>query len=155
MEQFPREFVEENGLAHPSSFSFDGQAVHFMVDTEEGPIFATGIMESNLVTCSGSGGGTLSGPLVGDLGDWRGEWAATAIPTPLVQPSPSSQNTNNSPRLSPMLFCFYSPIIVVGLFSSDIPFPAIRPLQTFSLFQRNSFLETSGFDFCPAKNQSR
>lgn len=128
---FKLDFVEENGLSHPSSFSFEGQAIHFILDTEEGRIFATGIMESNIATCSGDGGGTLSGPIVGDLGDWRGEWVATAIPTPPVQPS-----TNNPPSLSPILICIYLPILVVGLFLAIFLFRLFAPYKLLAHFKR-------------------
>lgn len=128
---FKLDFVEENGLSHPSSFSFDGQAIHFILDTEDGRIFATGIMESNLATCSGNGGGTLSGPLIGDLGDWRGEWVATVIPAPPIQP-----NTNNPPSLSSMLFCLYLPIIVVGLFLVIFLFRLFAPYKLLAPFKK-------------------
>jgi len=131
---FNLDFVEENGLSHPSSFSFNGQAVHFILDTEEGHIFATGMMESDLATCSGNGGGTLSGPVLGDLGDWRGEWVATEIPTPPVQPS-----TNNSPSLSPMLFCLYMPIIIFGLFLAILLFRLFAPYKLLAFFKGTPF----------------
>jgi hypothetical protein len=126
---FKGDFVEENGPSHPGSFYLDGQAIHFILDLEEGRIFATGIMESNLATCYGSGGGTLSGPILGDLGDWRGEWVSTAIPAPLTQPS-----TNNLP--SPVFLCMYSPIILVGLFLAIILFRLFAPYKLLTLFKR-------------------
>lgn len=128
---FELDFVEENGLFHPGSFSFDGQAIHFFLDIEEGRIFATGIMESSLATCSGTGGGTLSGPRVGDWGDWRGEWAARSIPPPPIQP-----DTTTPPSFSPMLICMYLPIIVVGLFLVVSLFRLFAPYKFLAFFKR-------------------
>ncbi len=128
---FKLDFVEENGLSHPSSFSFDRQAIHFILELEQGPVFATGIMESDLATCSGTGGGTLSGPQVGDLGDWRGKWVATVLPTPSVQPS-----TGTRPLFSPFeLLCVYSPIIVLGLFLAIFLFRLFAPYKLLTLFK--------------------
>lgn len=71
---FTGNIVEENGTAHPVSFYFDGQAIHFTLTLEQGQVFGVGVMESGRSDCVGKGGGTLSGPSLNDVGGWRGEW---------------------------------------------------------------------------------
>ena len=129
---FKGNFVEENGSSYPASFYFNGQAIHFILNMEDGQIFATGIMESNLATCAGNGGGTLTGPTAGDLGDWRGEWVATALPTPISQRDPT-----NSSSLSLIRFCFYLPFTIVGLFLAIFLFRLFAPYRLLALFKRN------------------
>jgi hypothetical protein len=83
---FEGNFVEENGSSHHISLNFDGQAVHFILDVDKGPIYGVGAMENSLDICSGNGGGTLSGPALGDMGDWRGGWLRETGPVPQEQP---------------------------------------------------------------------
>ena len=135
---FERDFVEASGQSHPGSFSISGRAIHFIIELEQGPVFATGVMESNLSTCSGSGGGTLSGPLVGDLGDWRGEWIATALPAPSEQPSTISQSS-----VLPIFFSS-SPVIVFWLFIAVILFYFLALYKLRILFKRTQSAKKQG-----------
>ncbi|MBI5954968.1 MAG: hypothetical protein HY865_25195 [Chloroflexi bacterium] len=127
---FKGDFVEENGLSHPISFYFDGQAVHFILDIEQGRIFGTGVMENGISTCDGNGGGTLSGPVLGDLGDWRGEWVSQANPTMPVQP-----DTNDQPISLSFLLCIYLPIAVVVLFLAIPLFRILAPYKLLNPFK--------------------
>lgn len=135
---FKRGFVDASGQSHPGSFSFSGQAIHFIIELEQGPVFATGVMESSLATCSGSGGGTLSGPLVGDLGDWRGEWIATALPAPSEQPSTISQPSAFS------TFFSFLPFIVFWLFLAGFLFYLLAPYKLRNLFKRTPSSKQQG-----------
>jgi hypothetical protein len=103
---FERDFVEEDGTSRPISFYFDGPAVHFILDTPQGPIFGTGIMEHSLYTCTDSGGGTLSGPAVGDLGDWRGTWEKEQ------KVIPRTVTVTPTPRYTDFTECLGTPILL-------------------------------------------
>jgi hypothetical protein len=80
---------EENGASYTISLDFDDREIQFILYTDRGNIFGTGMMESGSTVCSGTGGGTLSGPALGDLGDWRGEWISETFTTTREQ----TQNT--------------------------------------------------------------
>lgn len=110
---FQGNFIQENGATYPAIFSFDGPAVHFIITGEQGDIFGSGMMESNLYTCSGKGGGTLSGPAVGHLGDWRGEWASEEIPNPQAESTPTSTPVLDAPFISVSIACLLI-IVIVG-----------------------------------------
>jgi hypothetical protein len=109
------DLVEEGGASHQVSFSNDGQAVHFIIDTDKGRIYGTGIMDSSLADCSGSGGGTLSGPVPGDLGDWRGTWESRTVP---VTPQPETPGAKVFPSTTCItLVGFVTLIALVVVFS--------------------------------------
>lgn len=85
--------LEGENSSDPISFYFDGPAMHFMLETNQGQVFGTGLMESGPATCNGTGGGTQSGPAEGDLGDWRGEWVLitkNTIDSDMPAPEPQS-----------------------------------------------------------------
>jgi hypothetical protein len=74
----------------------------------------------------------LSGPKVGDLGDWRGEWIATGIPTPQEQ-----QISESSPSILPTVLCIYLPIFVVGVLVTIFLFRLLAPYKALAFFSRN------------------
>jgi hypothetical protein len=88
---FEGKLAQSNGKSVPISFSFDGKAIHFLLQSDRGRIFGTGMMDSSLANCTGSGGGTLSGPIFGDTGDWRGSWIKENNPHAPEQPQPQTQ----------------------------------------------------------------
>ncbi|MFT3891024.1 MAG: hypothetical protein QM730_05270 [Anaerolineales bacterium] len=127
---FEGNLVEENGTSHPVSFYFNGKVLNFTLDLEQGRIYGTGVMESELAACSGTGGGTLSGPMFGDLGDWRAQWISEGSSVP-VQPS----NENNSIRQL-ILVCFYAPIVLIGLLVFFYLFRLFAPYKLIAPFKR-------------------
>jgi hypothetical protein len=129
---FAGELVEEDRTSHPASFSFDGQAIHFMLDAKEGHIFGVGMMESSLSDCTGEGGGTLSGPALGDLGDWRGEWIQEQIKT---TPQPPQKEAPLWDLLSSL--CPTSSFIAIALIVGFILFRLFVPTYKLqALFQK-------------------
>ena len=102
--------TDGNNVSLPISFYFDGQAIRFILDTDQGQVFGTGVMENGLSTCSGNAGGTQSGPILGDLGDWRGQWIYKA-----GTPIPQAQTTTDSFFAYLPYICLYLPIAVVVL----------------------------------------
>lgn len=90
---FQGNFTAEDGTVHPARFYFEGVTVNFTIKTEEGEIYGSGMMESGVYACEGKGGGTQTGPTVGDIGDWRGVWFKEEIPNPELQATPSASTS--------------------------------------------------------------
>ncbi|PKN95216.1 MAG: hypothetical protein CVU44_00625 [Chloroflexi bacterium HGW-Chloroflexi-6] len=127
---FEGDFIEENGASHPISFYFDGPAIHFILENAQGRIFGTGMMESSLTTCFGSGGGTLSGPAQGDLGDWRGEWVQDKKEIPEPQ-----EEQDSLPWDTLRYLCNGFPFAATGLLVAYVLFrifAAYKPQPLFS-----------------------
>ncbi|MGC1374903.1 MAG: hypothetical protein WA821_01685 [Anaerolineales bacterium] len=112
---FDGDLVEESGSSHPISFYFDGKAIHFILDVDQGRIFGVGMMQSNRDDCSGEGGGTLSGPALGDMGDWRGQWVAGERPTPRPYVPQTSQPGAESSFSLSIELCIFLPLAVLVL----------------------------------------
>lgn len=127
-------FVKEDGLSFPVYVHFDGPAIYFIIDTvsaEQGRVFGTGIMDSDLDTCTGNGGGTISGPAADDLGNWRGKWTrettviseentptASIIDTPVVPDTSDIPQTHTyyAPFPWSTLICLAAPFGILLLF---------------------------------------
>lgn len=92
--------LEGENSSDPITFYFDGPAMHFMLKTKQGQVFGTGLMESSPSRCTGTGGGTQSGPAEGDLGDWRGEWILTTSTIDVDAPAPEPQSWLNYTTVS-------------------------------------------------------
>jgi hypothetical protein len=129
--RFKGDFIEEDRTAHPISLSFDGSAIHFTLEHAQGRIYGTGMLENDLATCTGTGGGTLSGPALGDLGDWRGEWIRQQIKT---TPQPPQKETF-AWELSSFL-CNNLLFISFGLFAAFILFKLFAPYKLRALFKK-------------------
>lgn len=128
---FKGDFIEENGISHPISFYFDGLAIHFILENAQGRIFGTGMMESSLASCFGSGGGTLSGPAQGDLGDWRGEWVQDKKEIPEPQEEQDSLQWDTLRYL-----CIGFPFAAIGLLVAYLLFRVFAPYKLQTLFSK-------------------
>lgn len=126
--------VEQSGASHPITFSFDGQAIHFILELASGNIYGTGVMESGLYTCSGVGGGTQTGPSIGDLGDWRGEWISEEIPNPKPTPTPTS--VFDEQVVSVSITCILLIVIVSFTFFLRIIKPSTRSTKPSTISMR-------------------
>jgi len=128
---FEGDFIEENGASHPISFYFDGPAIHFILVNAQGRIFGMGMMESSLTTCFGSGGGTLSGPAQGDLGDWRGEWVQDKKEIPELQ-----EEQDSLPWDTLRYLCNGFPFAAIGLLVAYLLFRMFAPYKLQTLFSK-------------------
>lgn len=121
--------LEESGVNHPIYFSSTGPDIHFILELEKGRVFGVGMMDNSARDCLGSGGGTLSGPVLGDLGDWRGEWVPTTISktiteiprTPYQEPAPS-WSLPNPPSFVLILLGIFVLFIAFKFFQVIAPF---------------------------------
>lgn len=113
---FRGNFVEQSGASYPITFSFNGQAIHFILELASGNIYGTGIMESGLYGCSGVGGGNQTGPSMGDLGDWRGEWISEEIPNPQAESTPTPTSVLDGSFIPVSIACLL--VIVIFIFTA-------------------------------------
>lgn len=117
--------LEGANSSDPISFYFDGPAMHFMLETNQGRVFGTGLMESGPSTCAGTGGGTQSGPAEGDLGDWRGEWVST---TTSINTNPPASEPQSSGSLTILTIIITSVLVILLL--AAVAIWLFRPYKT-------------------------
>ncbi|MFZ5819729.1 MAG: hypothetical protein ACOYYJ_07495 [Chloroflexota bacterium] len=116
---FEGSLVEMGGASHPISLSFDGREMSFILTLDQGQVYGTGVMDHLRSDCDGQSGGTFSGPALGDLGDWRGEWVReTIVAAQPAQPTVAQPAVQDTSYPQPWLSIFSSLCII-------LPFAAI------------------------------
>ena len=118
--------LTEDGRRLPMRGQIQGLAINWTVELgENSTIYAVGTMQEPYSACTGTAGGSLSGPQSGDSGDWRGAW--------LRQPGDSSQNMPSAPleketnlslvilSMGMMLLLFVGAILIFALRGKRIP----------------------------------
>lgn len=134
-----------------------GRSIQFVIYTDRGNIYGSGIMENGQQTCSGVGGGVLSGPAFGDMGDWRGEWLSESFTTMEEQ----TRTTSISPlwicagALSVFIIIFIVTLFIRALtpYKSKNPFKADRSEKSKISTETVKRMDQGNKPFLPGKEQ--
>jgi hypothetical protein len=115
-------FVNAEAESYTISLEFNGRSVQFIIYTDRGNIFGTGMMENSQHNCTGTGGGILSGPAFGDLGDWRSEWVSESVTI--------MEEQTRTTTISPFWICLGALFIFIIIFIASLLIRALTPYKT-------------------------
>jgi len=103
------------------SLETNGRSIQFILYTDNGNLYGSGMMENSQQICAGTGGGVLSGPTFGDLGDWRGEWIKESFTT--------MEERTQTTSVLPLWICFGTILSVILIFFASLYYRILTPYK--------------------------